>query len=56
MELWGQAVWIRIKLYQNLLGGRQNSAKILDCMSPLDYGSKDAGAQDQTVQKTQENL
>lgn len=53
---WSQAVWIRIKLYRNLLEGRQNSAKILDCMSPLDYGSKDAGTQDQTGQKTQENL
>lgn len=50
-----EGVWIRMKLYQNLLGGGQTCAKVLDCMSPLDYGSKDADTQDQTGHKTGES-
>lgn len=49
-------LWVRTKLYQNLLGGRQNGGRLVDCTCPLGCSSKDAGTEDQTVHKTRRNL
>lgn len=48
-------LWVRTKLYQNLLGGGQNGARLVDCMRPLGCSSKDAGTEDPTVHKTRRN-
>lgn len=49
-------LWIRMTLYQNLMGGWQNGARLVDCTSPLGCSSKDAGTQDQSVHRTRRNL